>query len=217
MTEMVVSKTPKQLVSQINREHEMVETYKHNTIQHAIKCGELLEEAKAKVPHGEWLPWLEKNFDASEWTAQAYMRLARAADPNTRRVTDLEDAESLRSALRVLSSPEPKERGEEPQVDPDTPEGRLLAAVNTRQGVEGDELDGELVDEPRPGLSDHDQRKWRNVTTRIATIQRCIHEATSANLSDASAINALTDASQAARQAAIDLEQLAEGLRRQAA
>jgi Protein of unknown function (DUF3102) len=48
------------------------------SIEHAIKCGELLIEAKAMLnKHGEWLPWLHEHCELSERTAQRYMRIAR--------------------------------------------------------------------------------------------------------------------------------------------
>jgi hypothetical protein len=34
-------------------------------------------QAKEKVPHGKWIPWLEKHCDFSLRTAQAYMQAAR--------------------------------------------------------------------------------------------------------------------------------------------
>jgi hypothetical protein len=42
-------------------------------IANKIKVGGLLVEAKEAVRHGEWLPWLERNFALSERSAQHYM------------------------------------------------------------------------------------------------------------------------------------------------
>jgi hypothetical protein len=39
--------------------------------------GALLVEAKGKVPHGDWLPWLERNFGRSVSTAENYMGAAQ--------------------------------------------------------------------------------------------------------------------------------------------
>src|SRR5712691_1148287 len=47
-----------------------------NVVSRAIKAGELLKEAKAKISHGEWLPWLKKQCELSQRTAQRYMKLA---------------------------------------------------------------------------------------------------------------------------------------------
>lgn len=48
-----------------------------------IEVGRELIEAKAEVPHGQWLPWLEREFGWTEDTAQNYMRVAKAFEiPN---------------------------------------------------------------------------------------------------------------------------------------
>jgi N6-adenosine-specific RNA methylase IME4 len=46
-------------------------------IDHAIRAGELLVEARALVNHGEWLPWVEKHCAISVRMAQNYMRIAK--------------------------------------------------------------------------------------------------------------------------------------------
>jgi hypothetical protein len=88
------------LAARIKAEHEAVGA----AMKHAIAAGELLAEAKSKVPHGEWLPWLEANCEMSERTAQAYMRIARELgklEPaKAQRVADL----SVRDALRSFST-----------------------------------------------------------------------------------------------------------------
>lgn len=44
---------------------------------HYRKAGEMLNEAKAQVEHGEWTNWVINNFRLSLTTANVYMRLAR--------------------------------------------------------------------------------------------------------------------------------------------
>ena len=68
-----------ELAREINTEHDRVETYKRNTIQHAIRCGELLLEMKGRVGHGNWLTWVQEHFQASERTARNYMEIAKSA------------------------------------------------------------------------------------------------------------------------------------------
>src|SRR6266498_1251367 len=65
------------LAARINAAHESVAGALKSGIEHAIVAGEALIEAKAKVPHGEWLAWLKANCTVSERSAQAYMRVAR--------------------------------------------------------------------------------------------------------------------------------------------
>jgi Protein of unknown function (DUF3102) len=43
-----------------------------------IEIGKELLLAKAQMEHGQWLPWLKKNFGWSNSTAQNYMNVARA-------------------------------------------------------------------------------------------------------------------------------------------
>ncbi len=64
-----------------------------------IRCGEALAAAKEQVPHGEWLPWLEANFEGSERTAQAYATVAA----NPQRAADLDTSNlSLRAVLKRI-------------------------------------------------------------------------------------------------------------------
>src|SRR5262249_1706254 len=65
-------------------------------LHHAMEAGRLLLEAKTKVEHGQWLPWLSAHCEFSERLAQKYMRIAKElpkleqADPaNTPRMADL--------------------------------------------------------------------------------------------------------------------------------
>jgi len=41
-------------------------------------AGEKLIEAKEQLPHGEFMPWVKRNFDVSMQTASDYMNLAQA-------------------------------------------------------------------------------------------------------------------------------------------
>jgi hypothetical protein len=93
------------LAEGINREHALVESHLQGAVSHAIRAGALLAEAKEKIPHGEWLPWLAKNCAIRERTAQTYMRLSRELpklDPSkAQRVADL----PLREAIGALAAP----------------------------------------------------------------------------------------------------------------
>jgi hypothetical protein len=94
------------LADRVNAEHRACEEAVGAALSHAINAGELLTEAKAGVPHGSWGAWLADNFEGSERTAQAYMKLYRRRDEIRNGAADL----SLRGALKALSAP----KGEEP-------------------------------------------------------------------------------------------------------
>lgn len=85
---------------------------RRSAVEHAIRAGDLLIEAKAQVRHGEWLPWLAENFPASERLAQSYMRLA--ANPQRSAHFDSVDA-----ALKELAEPRAEPEEPAPEVEPE--------------------------------------------------------------------------------------------------
>ena len=89
----------------IDREHAAAVAAFRTSVAHAIRAGELLVEAKALVPHGHWLDWVDANFIASRRTAQHYMKLAKHPE-DTQRVAHLGVGRALR-ALGVGDLPEP--------------------------------------------------------------------------------------------------------------
>lgn len=80
--------------------------YKQQAGAAILEIGRRLNEAKAQLTHGEWLPWLEEKVEFSEATAQRFMRLAREYE-NPSLVTDL----GASKALQLLALP-PFEREE---------------------------------------------------------------------------------------------------------
>jgi len=98
------------LAAKIRVEHDGAATAAKRGLEHAIAAGELLVEAKSKLQHGQWLPWLDEHCGMSDRTARAYMRLARNKDRlgEIGSVADL----SLRSALYVLSAHLPSDDDE---------------------------------------------------------------------------------------------------------
>jgi hypothetical protein len=99
-----VEKSLSKLAAEINAEHyAFVGTFR-KAVEHGIRAGELLAQAKEQCPHGTWLPWLEENFDGSARTAQEYMRLYRYRDKIRAKTRDSAQL-SISGALRELASP----------------------------------------------------------------------------------------------------------------
>ncbi|HEV3321205.1 MAG TPA: DUF3102 domain-containing protein [Solirubrobacteraceae bacterium] len=198
------------LAREINTEHGHVETHKHKTIRHAVRCGELLLEMKQRVGHGNWLTWVEEHFEASERTARNYMEIAKSAA-----VADLSDSTTMRSALRALAS---QSESKAPKLEPKD-EQASRALTNDHIPIEAEEgsSDAQVVEAPRAGLGKAHQRTWASVPSRLTTIRRAFDEAAAEQLDDHRASEALYEASREAHQAAIDLEQLAAALERRAA
>lgn len=89
----------------INEENALAERHAELAIHRAKRAGELLIAAKAKVAHGQWLPWLSANCPTlKERTARAYMRLAKNWE-----TLEFKSAESavltIDAALKLLSEP----------------------------------------------------------------------------------------------------------------
>jgi hypothetical protein len=94
------------LADQIRAAHVACEGAFQAGLDHAIKAGEMLLRAKARVPHGRWTSWVEEHCEITARLAQKYMQVAREwpelqrrNDPNTPRVA----ASSFRQALAVIA------------------------------------------------------------------------------------------------------------------
>jgi hypothetical protein len=73
------------------------------TVQDAIAIGEFLTRQKAKLKHGEWLPWVKENLEFSRQTADNYRRRSKnsATTPSIARI-----AKRLFSISPRCSSPD---------------------------------------------------------------------------------------------------------------
>ena len=80
MSDIQFSNSLAELAARISAEHTAVFVALSDSVRHAVAAGEMLIEAKAQVPHGQWLPWLRDNCTMSERTAQLYMRCAKSRE-----------------------------------------------------------------------------------------------------------------------------------------
>lgn len=67
------------LETQLSAAHRKVAVSFENGFTHAISAGVLLNEAKSRLKHGEWLPFLER-CDIHQRMAARYMRVATTRD-----------------------------------------------------------------------------------------------------------------------------------------
>ncbi len=130
------------LAGRINTEHEACHASMQKGLGHALKAGALLLEAKAGLPHGEWLPWLENNCpDISERTVHRYMRLAENRDELGAKSATLADltmraAEEAFLPIRLTHSPTTCRVLPFPRIE--FVEGRCAdVASDAEQGAEG--------------------------------------------------------------------------------
>ena len=105
-----------QLAADINREHRAAESAARTAIEHALTAGRLLNQAKSKLRHGEFLPWLSANCEVKERQARNYMKLAinwEHIEAKTAPGADL----TIKGALGLLSGPKKAEPRFTPSVD----------------------------------------------------------------------------------------------------
>ena len=68
------------LATRINAEHEEIKNSFRSGIDHMIKAGLLLLQAKDIVGDGGFLDWIGENCNCTGRTAQLYMKLAKNKD-----------------------------------------------------------------------------------------------------------------------------------------
>lgn len=157
------------LASEINAEHEAAERSINESLQHARRCGELLNDAKRQMKHGALGPWLADNFHASRNTAIGYMKIARRwaeiVEANSQRVENL----PIREALALLTTPRTNEsdpisdpEGSAPEAAPEAPrvprphvemtedQKRTAAAVRAQKRRDDERAEASRTDSPAP-------------------------------------------------------------------
>ena len=93
------------LAARIQQEHDAVADALKRGVEHAMRAGDLLIEAKAQLnKHGQWLPWLREHCLISERTASLYMRLARHRSELQAKSATVADL-TLNDAIALLRPP----------------------------------------------------------------------------------------------------------------
>ena len=111
------SKQLRELAAKIDAEHSAAHGHARQALERAAECGRRLVEAKALVPHGQWLPWLEANTSVGARQSQKYMRLAEGwAEIEAK--CELGSHLSFSRALELIAAPQETEPEPEPEPDP---------------------------------------------------------------------------------------------------
>jgi hypothetical protein len=115
------------LARQINAEHLKIVRALKIGLKHAITAGSLLIAAKAKLKHGEWLPWLRDHCLISERTAQLYMRLAEHVPEMLSKSETVADL-TVREAIALIA------KIDEPDLTEDADNTNTAATTGTDTG-----------------------------------------------------------------------------------
>ena len=92
------------LALEINAAHSARLTTYDLCLDHAQRAGELLIDAKGKIPHGAWDGWVKANCRFSTRAARVYAQIARnwpSIDAKRQSLADL----TLSKALETISTP----------------------------------------------------------------------------------------------------------------
>jgi len=113
-------KTLDTIANEIRRDLTDIQDNDRDSLTRAINVGENLAAAKSQLNHGEWLPWLKKNFDLSQQTASEYMRLANYGSSR--------NFDSIASALSALKAEKPASKSstrKPPKADESALKGKI--------------------------------------------------------------------------------------------
>ena len=89
---------------EIEAVHQAAHRDARSALEHAIRCGQLLLEAKQNVEHGGWLRWLAEHTTITPRQSQRYMRLAEHREELAAK-SDTGTHLTLRAALDALAEP----------------------------------------------------------------------------------------------------------------
>jgi hypothetical protein len=93
-------------IVEMNRLHTEITDAPNALLAKAIRIGQILTEKKAKLAHGEYLPWLKENAAFSQPTASRYVRIfERRDDPKYSGVNTLSWAYELLSGNDSRNAP----------------------------------------------------------------------------------------------------------------
>jgi len=87
------------LAEMANDAGEQVGKHAKSVVASALAAGNALNAARREVGHGEWLPWLGKNWNYSRQTADRYMAVAS----HYLTISSLKDATDINDALRMIA------------------------------------------------------------------------------------------------------------------
>ena len=107
MNDMIEKRTPEQIGAEIRM---YMDVGRRVTLLCGIEIGRRLVEAKEMLPHGEWLPWLQRETEFSSSSAQRYMKVYEEYGATQQNDADLMQM-PICKALELIKIPE-KERKE---------------------------------------------------------------------------------------------------------
>ena len=100
--------TPSYAAAELNELHKSIEAKLRSTVKDAIRAGEILSEMKDRLPHGDFLPWIQAKCSFSQPTAWRYIKLYQHNDK-------LSNLNNLQDAYQQIETIERQEKQTEHQ------------------------------------------------------------------------------------------------------
>ena len=143
------------VVDEINRLHNGILGHARQSLDSAIRIGEILTQVKAAARHKEWLPWLEDNVAFNVRTAQRYMSCYERRDQfKNDNVSHLSEAYAL-----IASNGTNGERGPQQLHESNF----WSASIKLTQGLTG-RINHELKDRP---IDSWGRDKWVSLAAAL--------------------------------------------------
>jgi Protein of unknown function (DUF3102) len=90
----------------LTRNADSIRSLQRRFIGDAIEIGRLLSDSKRRLSHGEWLPWLAREFSWSERTARNFISAYEFVRVKSAKISDLRLGVSSLYLLAAPSTPE---------------------------------------------------------------------------------------------------------------
>ena len=119
------------LASKITSGLGAIKNATRDIVQRAIAVGEYLIEAKAKVPHGQWLRWLKDNCKLEERTIQRYIKLAEGRATLLLKSDTLSDL-TMTAALQLIDKPGADREDDNTSASKGTPSTKTPTPLNMK-------------------------------------------------------------------------------------
>jgi Protein of unknown function (DUF3102) len=124
------------MAREINQAHRSAHSYANDAVKDAIRCGQLLIDAKRAMPHGDFRLWIEKHCEFEQSTATRYMKAAAqnatgVAFSSLRSLFQSGTYEKNREAQKPKSTPKPSKEESPKPAKAETAKPALEAPKST--------------------------------------------------------------------------------------
>jgi Protein of unknown function (DUF3102) len=140
------SPPPDKLATRIRALFKATKTLAKRTVENTVEIGRLLSEAKDRAGHGNWLPWLEREFGWKERSARNFIQVYEASQS-----ANFADLSLPVSAIYLLTAPSTPESVRKEIIER-AEAGEKLSFAEVKETI--NEAKAEDEPEPEPEVED---------------------------------------------------------------